>query len=306
MRVTVVGEAVLDRVRTAEGHVTEVPGGSPANVALALARAGVATSLRARFSTDPAGLLLRRHLESEGVDLSASVATADPALIVDADIGASGSPTYTFHLDGAADFRWTADELQAPLPPATRFLHTGSLAATMQPGADVIRTWARSTGAPISYDVNVRPSVWADDSDRRQAALAVTEWVHLAAVVKASDEDIECLMPGRSWQDWAAEVSVGRVVVITCGGDGAHVVRDGHVIAHVRPTPVEVVDTVGAGDTFMAWLLAALAPADDLMTLDVRSLEAAALTAVKAAAITCTRRGCNPPTAAEMRATAEA
>jgi fructokinase len=299
MRVTVVGEAVLDRVRTADGQVTEVPGGSPANVALALARAGVHASLRARFSTDRSGRLLREHLQSEGVDLSAAIDTDDPALIVDADISATGSPTYTFHLEGAADFRWSADELHQAIPDGTRFLHTGSLAATTSPGAEVIRTWATSTGVPISYDVNVRPGVWAHDQDRERTAAQVSEWARAAVILKASDEDIENLMPNHSWQDWAGLMSHGRIVVITCGGDGAHVWREGRAILHVHPEPVQVVDTVGAGDTFMAWLLASLEH-DDVLALDTDELEAVTRRAVRAAAITCTRRGCDPPTRREM------
>jgi fructokinase len=300
MRVTVVGEAVLDRVRTADGQVTEVPGGSPANVALALARAGVHASLRARFSTDRAGRLLRTHLLNEGVDLSASIDTEDPALIVDADISATGSPTYAFHLEGAADFRWRADELQPAIPEGTKFLHTGSLAATMSPGAEVIRAWAMSTGVPISYDVNVRPGVWADEHDRQRTAAQVSQWAQAAVIVKASDEDIETLMPDTRWQDWAEQMSQGRIVVITCGGEGAHVWREGRAVVHVRPEPVQVVDTVGAGDTFMAWLLASLAGDHNALDLDTDALESATRRAVKAAALTCTRRGCDPPTTGEM------
>jgi fructokinase len=305
MRVTVVGEAVLDRVRTADGQITEVPGGSPANVALGLTRAGVEASLRARFSLDRSGRLLRQHLLTEGVNLSASIDTDDPALIVDADISATGSPTYTFHLEGAADFRWTAGELDPVVPHGTRFLHTGSLAATMPPGAEVIRDWAMSTGIPISYDVNVRPGVWTGDSDRLQTAEHVAAWVQAATVVKASDEDIENLMPQTSWHDWAVLISHGRVVIITCGSDGAYVLREGQTVAHVRPQPVQVVDTVGAGDTFMAWLLRSLAEAPDALTLDATALTEATRTAVTAAAITCTRRGCDPPTLHEMQMRSE-
>jgi fructokinase len=300
MRVTVVGEAVLDRVHAPDGTITDVPGGSPANVALALHRAGIHADLRARFSRDAAGRVLRDHLHSQGVDLTASVDTDDPALIVDAVIASSGSPTYTFHLEGAADFRWTHEELTTPLPDGTRILHTGSLAATMQPGCKVLQEWASIQQVPISYDVNVRPGAWRDDADRQATARVAQGWIEIASVIKASDEDIEHLAPGTTWKEWVQDHGAGRLIVITRGGEGAVVIRDRHIVAQVSPAPVTVVDTVGAGDTFMSWLLAALANDDavasgDFAAVDDSVLEQAARVAVHAAAITCTRRGCDPP-----------
>lgn len=306
MRVTVVGELVLDRFRAADGSVEDVAGGSPANVALALHRAGVTSDLRARFSTDPAGRFLKNYLSTQGVNLAHAIDTDDRALIFLATVAADGSATYDFDLAGAADFQWTADEL-APVEPGTTLIHAGSLGAGIKPGGAVIRSWAVSQNVAISYDVNARPAAWSSEEDRYDNAGEVQQWCNVASLIKASDEDIENLLPTTHWQAWAAAQSeqdaphgtpgAGKTVVITRGGDGAIAFRNGTVIAETTPTPVEVIDTVGAGDTFMAWLIDGYithgftAAGEIQRTLDI---------AARAAAINCTRRGCNPPARDEV------
>lgn len=311
MTVIVVGEAVLDRVRALDGQVTEVPGGSPANVAVALQRAGVSTTLRARLSRDPAGRVLHAHLRANDVDLRDAPEVDDPALVVEAVISATGVPAYTFHLDRAADLHWTAEELAQPVPPTARLIHTGSLAASMTPSGPRIRAWATTTGLPISYDINVRPSVWSSSSDREATAEQVAAWVSHACLIKASDEDIAALHPEQTWQEWAAQNSHGRLIVITLGAEGSSAWRDGAECARVAGERVDVVDTVGAGDTFMAWLVAGVL--DQVADATVSEIPQALIAlsddviaqimhrAGAAAAITCSRRGCNPPFGDEVQ-----
>ena len=309
MDVIVVGEVVLDRVHAPDGTVTEIPGGSPANVAVALQRAGVATSLRARLSRDAAGRQLKAHLLSVGIDLHDAPDVDEPALVVDVVISSTGVPAYTFHVQGAADLQWTDDELSAAIPPGTQVIHTGSLAASMQPAGPRIRNWAVRTHLPITYDINVRPSLWSEDADRIATVHEVDAWVRCASIIKASDEDIASLYPDTTWQRWAEHASEGRLLVVTCGADGCRVWRDGSELATIPADNVDVIDTVGAGDTFMAWLIrGVLQRAADthqdlpqaLTSLSADALAGIATRATRAAGITCSRRGCDPPSAAEV------
>lgn len=303
------GEAVLDRVHAPDGTVAEIPGGSPANVAVALQRAGVTTSLRARLSRDAAGRLLKQHLLDNGVDLRDAPDVDEPALVVDVAISPWGVPAYTFHVHGAADLQWTDHELSAPIPAGTQVIHTGSLAASMQPAGPRIRDWAVHANLPISYDINVRPSLWSEDADRIATATEVDAWIRCASIVKASDEDIASLYPDTTWQQWAERTSESRLVVITCGADGCSVWRDGMELARVPADIVDVIDTVGAGDTFMAWLIrGVLQRAADthqdlreaLRSMSADAIAEIATLASRAAGITCSRRGCDPPSAADL------
>lgn len=301
--VTIVGESLVDLVRKADGTVTTHPGGSPANVAVGLARLGTPVALMTRYGRDPYGAMLAEHLTGNGVSLLGDVDGAAATSVAAAVLDASGAASYDFRIT------WDLAAGQA-LAQGSVGLHVGSIAATLAPGADAVREMvARARGlATVSYDPNCRPSLMGD-------VAAARTWIEglvaLADVVKASDEDLAWLHPGRAVEDVAAEwQTLGpALVAVTRGGDGVH----GRCAAGAVDLPrvvVEVVDTVGAGDAFMAGLLDGLhrrgllgAPAAQaLAEVDLGSLDSLLGEASLVAALTCARPGADPPTAAEVDA----
>jgi fructokinase len=298
--VLVVGEALVDIVLSRDGGRTEHPGGSPANVALGLARLGRPARLLTRIGDDARGDAIRKHLESSGVRLEPGSVVPGPTSTAAATIDEAGVASYEFAID------WALPD--AVHPGATAALHTGSIAAFLQPGGDaVLSLLERAAGTvTITYDPNARPRLMGDPV----AALArVERIVALCDVVKVSDQDLEWLTPRKDPADVAASwVDLGAaLVVVTRGGDGATAVaRWGRIDV---PTPrVTVVDTVGAGDSFMSALIDHLATAGLLGADRREALRAAPPDTVRAmlehasriAAITCSRAGADPPTREEL------
>jgi fructokinase len=291
----VVGEALVDVVARADGSVSEHAGGSPANVAVGLARLGRSTVLATSLGNDRFGDLVVDALTASGVELAeGSVQPGRTTSTARAVLDDAGAATYTFDVAWAPDLR--------ALPAEALVLHTGSMAAAIEPGAsDVLRLFReRRPHSTISYDVNARPALMG----RADAARArVRELAGLSDVVKASDEDLAWLDPGTTWQQAAAGVlALGPVaVVVTRGGEGAAVVTgEGNVSV---PAPkVDVVDTVGAGDSFHAALLdglwsRGLLGADRRTELAGASLEdwrEVAAYAARLAALSTTRAGAEP------------
>ena len=304
MRVTVVGEVVIDRFLHPDGTVVDVPGGSAANTALALQRSGIETALRARFSTDDAGRKLRQINAAEGLDLTASPDASEPASIVMIKLAEDGQPAYTFCIAGAADWAWTAEELAAPLPPGTGLVHFGSVAAVWLPGADRMRDWITTLAARplVSFDPNARPAAATSDADAQAMREGIDQWISIADFVKVSDEDLRWITPDDDEDITAAKWSERtNFVVMTRGERGASVFIDGAKRFEVPGVPTEVVDTVGAGDTFMAWLIRGVLRGHEQQSLTELAHNEVELrnivqTAVRAAAVTVSRRGCNPPT----------
>ncbi|MFE7488485.1 carbohydrate kinase [Kitasatospora sp. NPDC057541] len=303
--ITVVGEAVMDLVRSVHGATTAHPGGSPANVAVGLGRLGHPVALLTRLGQDAHGAQLAAHLAGSGVALVGGVVDDHPTSTAIAHTDVSGGATYefaiTWHLDGPDP---------DGLPARSACLHTGSIAATLEPGAGTVRRlMERARGrCTVSYDPNCRPSLMGHPEEARAR---IESLVASADVVKASDEDLAWLHPGRDVVDVAREwLALGpAVVVVTRGGTGSvGLCREGTV---ARPAvPVEVTDTVGAGDAFMAGLLDALYRrgllgadhADRLHGIDTRALGELLDEASLVSAVTCTRPGANPPTAEELAA----
>ena len=308
MKVTVVGEVVIDRFFNADGSVLDVAGGSSANTAIALQRASIDTALRARFSRDDAGRALRDHNATQGLDLTAAPDVDDPASIVEVHLAADGQPSYVFRLAGAADWQWTSDELSTPLPQDTAVVHVGSLASVLEPGASKIRTWLTNMPSRplVSFDPNARPAAANSAAEADAMRNEVAAWCAIADFIKVSDEDLRWLAPDRPEADTAAAWSRGtNFVVMTRGADGAAVFVDGSLAFDVPGVSVDVIDTVGAGDTFMAWLIRGTVLAlesHSLHTLahDTERMREIVKTAARAAAINCSRRGCNPPLVTEV------
>ena len=301
--VVVIGEALIDLVENGDDEPRLArPGGSPYNVAIGLARLGQHARFAGRISTDPLGDVLRNHALRSAVDLSLSVAAPEPSTVALVELDARGTARYRFGVDGTADFRWTAAELNR-IPDDTAAVHFGSLASWLPPGDALIagRVAAlRELGAFVSYDPNVRPQLQPDVAAARAQ---VERAVALAHLVKTSEEDIAYLYPGMPIADVAtAWLGLGsRAVIVTRGGAGSSA-STAHGTYARPPVPVDVADTVGAGDAFMSGLLDALARREllDPEVLDGAPFDDLLDDAAQIAAITCSRAGANPPRAAEL------
>jgi len=294
-RALVVGEALVDVVARADGTVSEHAGGSPANVAVGLARLGRSTVLATSLGDDRFGGLVVEALAASGVVLGqGSVQPGTTTSTARAVLDTTGAAAYTF------DVHWQPD--LTALPTESLVLHTGSMAAAIEPGASgVLRLLRERQGdTTISYDVNARPALMGPADAARSR---VRELAALSDVVKASDEDLAWLEPGTTWQAAAAGVlSLGpAAVVVTHGAEGSAVVTEEGTVS-VAATRVEVVDTVGAGDSFMAALLDALWSRDllggdrrnELAGLPLEGWRDVAAYATRLAALSTTRAGAEP------------
>jgi fructokinase len=286
-RALVVGESLVDVVTAADGTtLSRSPGGSPMNVATALARLGIPVSLITCVGGDYHGDLIRSHLETSGVHLI-SVGSARTTSTAVARLRADGAAEYEF------DLTWSPGQLSMPEPagplgPVT-WLHVGSLGAALPPGqADVLRLVEIAVGAeiPVSFDPNFRPALQPDPA---LAAREAKRFEAAATLVKMSEEDLEYLRPGAQIEDALQDRLAGRTttVVITRGRFGA-IGLDLTGSEKVAAPIVDVVDTVGAGDSFMAALIAG-------RLLGLTDLRVLLHAAVQAAAKTCARRGADPP-----------
>lgn len=297
------GETLVDAVVGGDGAVDERPGGSAANAAVALARLERPVRLATSYGDDARGRLLAAHLAAEGIALAGDPHVLDHTSVATARIGGDGAATYDF------DVTWRLGAVEVAAP---HVVHVCSLAPVLPPGADDVLALVDRIGASttVTYDLNARPSLTGTGPEvvaRVEAMLA------RADLVKASDEDLLAMWPDRSVDDAAvALLGLGPVaVVVTRGADGAtwHVQGEAGVAAgHVSSEPVEVVDTIGAGDTFGAGLLDALWPAlgsggrGRLAALEPDAWAAALGHAARCAAVTVSRFGADPPRRADLPA----
>lgn len=279
-------------------------GGGPANTAVALARLGTPAAFACRLSDDAFGRQLRRYLLANGVDLGLAVAAPEPTTLAVVALDQYGGADYQFYINGTADWQWSATELPAELPPGTVGVHIGSLATILPPGADVLRGWlgAHRDRTVVTYDVNVRSALLPNRAAYRNH---VAGWLDVAHVMKASHDDLAWLDPDRDPLDvaraWLDRYNL-TLALVTLGPYGAVAVPRGADPVRVPGVHVDVVDTVGAGDTFTAAFLHWLASRGELTTgvPGTETLTAALDFAVAAAAIVCTREGAQPPTLAEV------
>lgn len=245
-RVLVVGEALIDVVHT-RARVTEHPGGSPLNVAAGLARLGDPVDFLTAIGTDERGDAVLRHLRESGVRLVPGSVTAGTTSTATATIDESGGATYSF------DFHWA-------IAPAVglhdhALLHVGSLGCFVEPGAGQVADLVRRAGAEtiVTFDPNLRPALLPAE---REVRGRFDEFASMSAVVKLSDEDASYLWPGVARDEVIArllELGV-QVAVVTGGADGA-LLATASARVHVPSTASQVVDTIGAGDSFMAGLI---------------------------------------------------
>ena len=305
-RALVIGEALVDAVRRPDGSRDEFPGGSPANVALGLARLGRRADLLTWLAPDADGDLVRRHLEASGVHVLRGDRSPVRTPVATAHLDADGVATYEFDLEWDLPTSWDEGD-DDPL-----VVHTGSIAAVLRPGGPKVAGLLehRRPVSTITYDPNLRPALMGDPAD----VLPVVErLVRAADVVKVSDEYLAWLLPGVAPAEVAEQWSRdgAALVVVTHGGEGAFASTSAGARVMVPAERVTVADTVGAGDSFMSGLVDGLWSAgllgadrrDALHEVDASTVEAVLTRCARIAAITVSRPGANPPSRFELVAT---
>ncbi|MFB8086038.1 carbohydrate kinase [Streptomyces sp. NPDC055992] len=297
----VIGECVADIVRLPGAPDRVHPGGSPANVAHGLARLGHDATLLTQLGADDNGRLIRAHLTGAGVEVRDDDAT-DPTPSAVVTLDDEGRASYAFEIT------WSLGPVALDRQP--RHVHTGSIAAVTAPGAATVLAAVESlrTAATVSYDPNVRPALMGE---HEAAVRRVERCVALSDVVKASDEDLGWLYPGREPEDAAERwLAAGpALVLVTRGGEGATALLPGGRV-DIGALPVDVVDSVGAGDAFMSGTLHALAAhgllgeagRERLRAPDRDTVSDVLRHAAASAAVTVARAGANPPDESELRA----
>ena len=291
--VLVIGEALVD-ITTIGAEAIEIPGGGPANVALGLGRRGVDVALLTSLGPDARGSAITRHLERSGVWVLAESFVEHPTSTAHAHILDDGAARYEFSID------WTVSRESLPVRPRT--IHAGSIAAFLAPGDEVVLEHIdRLAPEIVTFDPNIRPALVGDP---HRARVRFEEFARRSTVLKLSDEDAGYLYPGLD----EAEVldAIGelgpRLVALTRGARGAVLAAE-RTIVDVPGRSVIVADTIGAGDTFMASLVADY-PDLHGAALTERELRGLGERAVDAAAITVSRPGADLPWAAELHPTA--
>lgn len=297
----VVGEALIDIVTPLNEAPTEYVGGSPANVAIGLARLGHSTELATWIADDERGRRIWKHLDGEAVRIHHGSIDAERTPTATALLDEEGKATYEF------DLEWKVPGTLAPIPGA--HLHFGSFAATLDPGGAQVRGFAAGarSASTVSYDPNARPAIMGTPSDARPK---MEEGIAVADVVKASDEDIQWFYgiddPADAIPRW---LGMGVSLVILTRGPAGVVAATKDEMRHFPAQDVKVVDSVGAGDSLMSGLLSGLLDGGYLGGADARAkLQAATLDelapaiqrALDCADITVSRAGANPPRRDEL------
>ncbi|MEL0132009.1 MAG: carbohydrate kinase [Rhodobiaceae bacterium] len=309
--ISVGGENLIDLVSgeaAANGLPQYVanPGGSPFNVAMAVGRQGREVAYLTPVSKDALGDLLAERLVQSHVKLVASRLPHPTSLAVVSIT--NGIPSYAFHRNGTAEREVSIDSLERDMPAATTLFHVGSLGLIDGDDAD---SWERffvdcqTRGLMTSMDPNVRPGLI---KDRDGYIARIRRMMRHVDIFKLSDEDLEWLYPDRSLDEALAACRAdcdAVLFILTLGGAGSRAFLGGIEIQADAPAVENLVDTVGAGDTFMATILSwvvesGLVTRAALAAIDEDTLRAAIHRAGAAAAINCGRSGCNPPWREEL------
>jgi fructokinase len=285
----VCGEVLIDILPSGP-----VVGGGPANTAKALARLGHDVHFIDGISSDAYGQSARSELLNDGVNLDLALANDKPTCTATVTLDDAGGASYEFLIDGTATFDFATSWLPDPYRYQPQVLHIGTLVTVIEPGASALYDWAMQVAelAPIVFDPNIRPSVM---QDRDLYEAAVEKWAALSAVIKVSDDDLAWLFPQSTIDDVASRwINDGVfLVVVTRGANGlVGYTSEGRV--EVPGVKVDVVDTVGAGDTVGAIVVEAMLT-HGLVALRGDLLRGFLTRAAAAAAITCSRKGAQPP-----------
>ena len=322
VQIAVAGEALIDLIRSPDGSYLPCLGGALYNLCRALSRQGVGTLYLNPLSRDRFGRALAAQLADDGVQLARPVPVQQVTSLAVVNLTEQGHPDYAFYREGVADRAVTAEGLTqacAPLP-VLQVVCTGALALDARDAA-VYLPWLqaqRAAGRCVVVDANLRPSVMPDlAAYRAQVHAALAE----ADIIKASDEDLEHLeVPGPDALARARHLLAANprasLMALTLGGEGAWLLqRDGNACFAREARPLAVADTVGAGDSFLAGLLAHLlrqaadqgVPFSALLAgLAPDRCRLALAHALASASLCVQERGCVPPGWAAAQAWAEA
>lgn len=310
MRIGIIGEALMDLMPQTDGTLKPLVGGSPFNVARALGRNGIPCSYLSPISNDHFGNLLTQALRIENVDVNSNFRSPKPTSLAVVSLSKSGQPNYSLYREGIADRDYSAHSLLEQFTDDLTIIHTGSLAIVP---ADIERIRqillsAREHGILVSVDINMRPGVVPDMQKYEQA---VCDLLPLCDLVKASDEDLELLGLVGSAEQLGAQLlkkMTSGTAVVTLGAAGSIAYSSSQPDSPINQCGFNVnhvQDSVGAGDCFMAGMLAALLNSGYLSTEKFSNtppevLADALRRASATAAINVMRRGCQPPTYQEV------
>jgi fructokinase len=296
--VWVCGEVLIDLIPDGTERKAVV-GGGPANTAKALAKLGLAPQFIDGISSDQYGQMALKELHHDGVLLDYVNFSDKPTCLAIVSLSATSEATYEFVIDETATFDFSHSWLPDPFKLKPALLHIGTLVTAIEPAASILHEWASKVAevAPVVFDPNIRPAVM-DNRDLYVAA--IEKWVAISAAVKVSDDDLYWLYPDQDIElivkRWIADGVA--LVVVTYGAKGLTGYTSAGSVS-VDAVKVDVVDTVGAGDTVGAVLVEAIVE-KGLSNLTGDLLKQTLMRAAKAAAITCSRMGAKPPSKMEI------
>jgi fructokinase len=296
--VWVCGEVLIDLIPDGTERKAVV-GGGPANTAKALAKLGLAPQFIDGISSDQYGQMALKELHHDGVLLDYVNFSDKPTCLAIVSLSATSEATYEFVIDETATFDFSHSWLPDPFELKPALLHIGTLVTAIEPAASILHEWASKVAevAPVVFDPNIRPAVM-DNRDLYVAA--IEKWVAISAAVKVSDDDLYWLYPNQDIElivkRWISDGVA--LVVVTYGAKGLTGYTSAGSVA-VDAVKVDVVDTVGAGDTVGAVLVEAIVE-KGLSNLTGDLLKQTLIRAAKAAAITCSRMGAKPPSKMEI------
>jgi fructokinase len=304
------GEALIDMIplHTDTGQTAYVPhtGGAIFNTAIALGRLGTPVGMFTGLSTDLHGRAIEADLKASSVDPTFAIRSHRPTTLAFVQLE-NGQANYTFYDENSAGRMIGPDDLPT-LPETVNALYCGGISLVVEPAAEtytaLIEQYAGTR--PIMVDPNIRPGFITDEASYRARLARI---IAACDILKVSDEDLAWLVPApQSLSGKVATISGPSLVIVTEGGTGATAYLTDGASIHVPAQKVTVVDTVGAGDTFNAGVLARLFQAgflqmDALQTVSLSDLQDALLFAHQVAAVTVSRAGANPPRADEVACT---
>jgi fructokinase len=296
------GECLVDVITDITGDIREVPGGGPYNTARTVARLGVPTAFLGCISRDRLGERLMRELAADGVDLSLVVRTDAPTTIAHATLDATGAASYRFEIEGTAAPALDPAAALRALEVEPSVIHVGTLGLVFEPSGSSLEQLADQAppGTLVMLDPNARPSAIPDLEAWRARIRRIAR---RAQVIRASTDDLALIAPGADLLDGARELGVdGAVVLVSDGPRPVRVLMPGAEPVELPVPDLPVVDTVGAGDAFGGGFLASWVRRG--LTTDALRERDMIVSAVRAgitiAALTCGRRGAEPPRLAEV------
>lgn len=296
------GEALIDIIVSPRGEIDSVVGGGPVNTARTIARLGSEASFLGGISRDALGKRVRRVLHSDGVNCAIEQDCAAPTTLAIASLDEHGAASYQFLIQGTSSLSVTPEIALKAVNPTAVAVHIGTLAFIFEPLSRATRAVIEAMGEDqlLMIDPNARPSAMDDPTEFWES---FNTSLDRADVIKVSGDDLEYMFPSLSNIDAAKSIhdQSGAVVLFTDGPQRLHVFVEGAQFQCDVPK-VEVVDTVGAGDSFSGGLLSYWDAHNWTRrdTQDVKKVRAAVQFGIKVAAITCQRAGATPPFTHEL------